>query len=241
MPSVNAPLFFVSNLPKSETIEIIGDDAHHALKVLRLKVDDFVEISDGFGKVAIGRIIETNRKNFSVKITQEKQQPQSKIQISIAQAIVKSDRTKEMLELITQSGVHELIPWSAEYSIGKWQTNSRLKWQTSVYEAAKQCHIYSVPSVQEVSSTKQLIEKFTDYDQVILLDQNAEDPISKVYKIGKSKILLIIGPEGGVSDAETAQFKNTNVFAAKLANSTFRSAHVALAATSAINTLAGNW
>ena len=73
------------------------------------------------------------------------------------------------------------------------------------------------------------------------LDQNAEDPISKVFKIGKSKILLIIGPEGGVSDAETAQFKNTNVFAAKLANSTFRSAHVALAATSAINTLAGNW
>jgi 16S rRNA (uracil1498-N3)-methyltransferase len=98
-----------------------------------------------------------------------------------------------------------------------------------------------VPSVQEVSSTKQLIEKFTDYDQVILLDQNAEDPISKVYKISKSKILLIIGPEGGVSDAETAQFKNTNVSTAKLANSTFRSAHVALAATSAINTLAGNW
>ena len=92
MPSVNAPLFFVSNLPKSETIEIIGDDAHHALKVLRLKVDDFVEISDGLGKVAFGRIFETNRKNFSVKITQEKQPPQSKIQISIAQAIVKSDQ-----------------------------------------------------------------------------------------------------------------------------------------------------
>lgn len=241
MLSVNAPLFFVPKIESANIQEVIGDEAHHAIKVLRLKSGDSIQLSDGSGNWVQGEIAETSRKSFTVSIKTRKQIPVAKIEISTAQALVKSDRTKELLELLTQSNVTQIFPWMAEHSIGKWQTNALEKWNIAVKEAAKQCHIYKLPKINEAISTAELIKSFSSFDQVIVLDQFAPQRLSEVFNKSNRKILIVIGPEGGVSEKEIDLFNSAKAISAKLSDSTFRSAHVAIAAVSALQALAGNW
>lgn len=244
MLSVNAPLFFVPQIESADVQEIVGDEAHHAIKVLRLKKNDQVQLSDGAGNWVIGEITDSGRKSFSVRILKRNQISLPKLEISIAQALVKSDRTKELFELLAQSNVNQIFPWLAEYSIGKWQPNSLEKWGVAVKEAAKQCHMYRLPKINSAVSTTDLINIFADFDQVIVLDQNADQRISQVFDKSSRSVLLVIGPEGGISQTEIQLFlsaKSKSVNSAKLSDLTFRSAHVAIAAVSSIQTLAGNW
>lgn len=90
------------------------------------------------------------------------------------QAITKSDRNKEMLELITVAGVDRIIPWQADRCISKWQSNSYDKWSTSIKEASKQSRRVNLPKLEKVMSTKQIIEQMTVNDCIVVFHESAD-------------------------------------------------------------------
>ena len=123
------PLFFVDILSGGNSQPLDNDEAHHAIKVLRVKIGEEIMISDGSGNWVSGPIEELGKKTLLVKVSHRGVKELNKPELVIVQAITKSDRNKEMLELITVAGVDRVIPWQSDRSISKWQSDSADKWE----------------------------------------------------------------------------------------------------------------
>ena len=153
-------LFFVDELSSGSTQEIDKEDAHHAVKVLRLNIGEQIKISDGESNWVSGPIIQISKKALEISITERGTESSSKPELILVQAITKSDRNKEMLELITAAGVDQVIPWQAERSISKWQDDSERKWLITIKESCKQSRRIKVPRLRQVMNTTSLAKEF---------------------------------------------------------------------------------
>ena len=154
----------------------------------------------------------------------------------MVQALPKSDRAKEAVELLTASGATEIYPWRAERSIGR----DSEKWDNVAIEASKQSRRFIIPQVHPQISTNQVILTFSNYDQILICHESAVEKISDVVKPA-SKTLIVIGPEGGISDNELALFSEAGGKLIKLGRPVLRSAHAGLAAVSAVSALMRVW
>jgi 16S rRNA (uracil1498-N3)-methyltransferase len=226
-------LFFVSNL---EHPELTGDDAHHASRVLRMNIGEELLVSNGTGGWARCAITSITKAQVSLNILEKGSERNHPSTISVVQAIPKSDRAKEAVELLTASGVYEIIPWRAERSIGK----DSEKWEVAAVEASKQSRRFDIPKVHSQLETAAVLDLFSNYEQVLICHESATDQISEVVKAVTST-LIIIGPEGGISDNELAKFTSAGGKTIKLGRPVLRSAHAGLAAVSAVSALMKVW
>ena len=160
---------------KSQILD--GDEAHHAIKVMRLKIGEEIKISDGEGSWVSGPISEVDKKSLKIAVTSNGVEKIKKPELILVQAITKSDRNKEMLELITVAGVDRIIPWQADRCISKWQSNSYDKWSTSIKEASKQSRRVNLPKLEKVMSTKQIIEQMVVSDCIVVFHESADSKI----------------------------------------------------------------
>lgn len=202
-------LFFVDELSGSKTQALDNDEAHHAIKVMRLKIGEEIKISDGEGSWVSGPISEVGKKSLKITVTSNGIERIKKPELVLVQAITKSDRNKEMLELITVAGVDRIIPWQADRCISKWQSNSYDKWSNSIKEASKQSRRVNLPKLEKVMSTKQIIEQMVVNDCIVVFHESANEKFSALdISQNASSVYLIIGPEGGITDTELEIFKS---------------------------------
>jgi 16S rRNA (uracil1498-N3)-methyltransferase len=117
-------LFFTDQINDGSTQTLDKDEAHHAIKVLRLNLGEVIKISDGVKKWVSGPIIKISKKELTISVSEKGEFEEKKPELVLVQAVTKSDRNKEMLELVIESGVDRIIPWQAERSISKWQSDS---------------------------------------------------------------------------------------------------------------------
>ena len=156
--------------------------------------------------------------------------------IAVAQAITKSDRAKEAVELLTASGVDEIYPWQATRSIGK----ESAKWKATSFEAGKQSRRFWLPTIHESLDLKKLLDVAKKYEQILICHESASEPLSKIVKKAAST-LIMVGPEGGITEQEIEEFTKINGQVVKLGRPILRSAHAGIAAVSAVSALMGNW
>ena len=235
-------LFFVDELSGSKSQILDSDEAHHAIKVMRLKIGEEIKISDGEGSWVSGPISEVDKKSLKIAVTSNGVEKIKKPELILVQAITKSDRNKEMLELITVAGVDRIIPWQADRCISKWQSNSYDKWSTSIKEASKQSRRVNLPKLEKVMSTKQIIEQMVVSDCIVVFHESADQKFSDLnISQSASAIYLIIGPEGGITPTELDQFVEAGAKVALMGRPILRSAHAGIAAVAAISALLKVW
>jgi 16S rRNA (uracil1498-N3)-methyltransferase len=235
-------LFFVDQLSTGQTQELSGDEGHHAVSVMRLSVGEQIKIADGSGNWVSGTITEVNKRSLKIDVAQRGSAQAGKPELVVVQAVTKSDRTKEMLELLTVGGADQIIPWQAERCISKWQSDSAQKWMSSIKESAKQARRVKLPILADEVTTNQLVKLFQSTDKVVILHEGAMTGISQLNLSNNlERIILIIGPEGGISDAEISQFENAGAVTARLGDLVLRSAHAGFAALAAIQSSIGRW
>ena len=235
-------LFFVDQLGTGSTQELSGDEGHHAVAVMRLAVGEQIKIADGSGNWVSGSITEVGKKNLKIDVAQRGSAQAGKPELVVVQAVTKSDRTKEMLELLTVGGADQIIPWQAERCISKWQSDSASKWQLLIKEAAKQARRIKLPVLSEEVTTNQLVKLFKATDKVVILHEGATTGISQINLLNDAeRVILIIGPEGGISDNEISQLEEAGAVSARMGELVLRSAHAGFAALSAIQTSIGRW
>ena len=235
-------LFFVDELSGSKTQALDNDEAHHAIKVMRLKIGEEIKISDGEGSWVSGPISEVGKKSLKITVTSNGIERIKKPELVLVQAITKSERNKEMLELITVAGVDRIIPWQADRCISKWQSNSYDKWRTSIKEASKQSRRVNLPKLEKVMSTKQIIEQMVVSDCIVVFHESADQKFSDLnISQSASTIYLIIGPEGGIAEGELEIFKTKGGNLVRLGEPVLRSAHAGFAALASIQTKLGRW
>ena len=226
-------LFFVDDL---NSPKLIGDNAHHADRVLRMKSGEELLVSDGKGSWAKCQITSISKKEVGINILESGKESAPDAEISVLQALPKSDRAKEAVELLTAAGVTNIYPWQAARSIGKESD----KWQSYSIEASKQSRRFFIPKVTKKLITDSAFDLCKEFDQILICHESATKKLTEVVKPAK-RTLIIIGPEGGISDEELEKFESAGGKCLKLGRPILRSAHAGIAAISAVSAAMKVW
>ena len=235
-------LFFSDQISTGQRQVLENEEAHHAIKVLRLNTGEVIKISDGVGNWVSGPIVEIAKKELYISITERGQIQAAKPELVLVQAITKSDRNKEMLELAVEAGVDRIIPWQSERSISKWQSDSEQKWQVGIKQSCKQARQVKLPQLMQVMSTSEVIKSIGEGGFGIVFHEEASTKFSDLtIPNSQSSVYLVIGPEGGISEQELLSFQNNGSKVVRLGDTVLRSAHAGFAALSAVQTKLGRW
>ena len=236
-------LFFVPDLPTAvgSTYEFGGDDAGHAIRVLRTQIGDGLALSSGQGAWSIVEVIAIAKKSMTVRVVSSGFEEALPVEFTVAQALTKGDRIKESIELNTAGGADVILLWAATRSIGKATPDLMNKLATTAREASKQTRRNRIPFVMGVLDAKKIAAEIPNYDLAIIFHESAAQKLTDVVKPGAIKVLLIIGPEGGITDEELALFKSAGAQVALMGRPIFRSAHAAMAALSGVNAALKIW
>ena len=180
-------LFFLDDI---EHPELTGDNAHHADRVLRMSAGEELLVSNGRGKWAKCAITSITKKSVELKVLETGEEASNPVQISVLQAIPKSDRAKETVELLTASGVSKIYPWQAHRAIGKESD----KWEVAAIEASKQSRRFYIPEVSPKLDTDSAIKLFGQFEQILICHESANSQISDVVKpASKTLIVIVVG------------------------------------------------
>ena len=235
-------LFFSDQISTGQRQVLENEEAHHAIKVLRLNTGEVIKISDGVGNWVSGPIVEIAKKELFISITERGEIQAAKPELVLVQAITKSDRNKEMLELAVEAGVDRIIPWQSERSISKWQSDSEQKWQVGIKQSCKQARQVKLPQLMQVMSTTEVIKSISEGGFGIVFHEEASTKFSDLtIPNSQSSVYLVIGPEGGISEQELLSFQNIGSKVVRLGDTVLRSAHAGFAALSAVQTKLGRW
>jgi len=235
-------LFFVEDLPTQvgSTYEFANEDALHAIKVLRMRTGEVCNLSDGAGKWSRVEVVEVHKKHMTVQVLESGFQEELPVRFTVVQAIPKGDRIKESIELSTEGGVDRIVMWKASRSIGKSEDKID-KLQITAREASKQSRRFRIPKVTGTASTIDVIDEIAQADLAIVFHESATQKISDVVRPGHHSVLIIIGPEGGLTDEEVDLFAASGAKVALMGRPVLRSAHAGLAALAAVNTALSVW
>jgi 16S rRNA (uracil1498-N3)-methyltransferase len=236
-------LFFVNDLPKviGSSYEFGGEDAGHAIRVLRTQVGDNFALSDGQGAWSIVQVKNIDKKSMSLEVMQSGFEEALPVEFTVAQALTKGDRIKESIELNTAGGADVILLWAATRSIGKATPDLMQKLATTAREASKQTRRNRIPFVMGVLDVKKIAAEIPNYDLAIVFHESAQLKLTEIVKPGIKKVLAIIGPEGGITDEELAIFTAAGAQVALLGRPIFRSAHAGMAALSGLNAALKIW
>jgi 16S rRNA (uracil1498-N3)-methyltransferase len=233
-------LFFVDDLPTTVggSYEFANDDANHAIRVLRIQEGAEFMLSDGKGAWSQVVATEVKKKSMQVQILDSGFQDPLATTITVVQAIPKGDRAKEAIELLTEAGVDRIVPWLSTRSIGKGSE----KFAVTAREASKQSRRFRIPEVTDMATTAQICEAIKISDLAIAFHESATTKLSdQVSSHNVEHLLIIIGPEGGLTDEEIDAFTQAGAKVALMGRPILRSAHAGIAAVSAVSALLKVW
>jgi 16S rRNA (uracil1498-N3)-methyltransferase len=232
-------LFFVPDLPSQvgASYSFNSEDANHAIKVLRIEVGEIFRVSDGNGGWANVQVNEVTKRSLETTVLEVGRQEPLEIQFTVVQALPKSDRAKEAVELLTEAGADVIVPWLANRSISRTEVIS--KFATTAREASKQSRRLFIPQLHETVKEKGVIELIKGADLALVFHESAQVKLSEIItpQTKAKNVVVVIGPEGGITDEELAAFAAAGAHIAGLGRPILRSAHAGLAALSAINSL----
>ncbi|MBN1871206.1 MAG: 16S rRNA (uracil(1498)-N(3))-methyltransferase [Candidatus Omnitrophica bacterium] len=228
---------------RDDKIHVEKEERHHIVDVMRLGEGDAVVAFDGRGNEYVGVITCIDAKEVIIDIKEVKT-PDSKrnFRITLAQAIPKKDKMDTVVQKATELGVDEIIPLSTERTIVK-ADNERIKskierWRRIAIEASKQCGRTELPLVRPMLKFNDLIEMVDNYNFTIMpcLSEDSISLYSALADIKESdKSLVMIGPEGGFTEAEKAAAASHGVILVSLGDLVLKSDTAAIATLSVLN------
>lgn len=204
------PLFLLDpDLLQAATVELSGREGHHAADVRRLRPGERVDVSDGAGLRLQCQVESVSRGSVTLRVITRVVEAAPRPRVEVAQALVKQDAADRALTGMTEVGVDGVVVWAARRSVVTWDADrverGMRRWRAAVAEAAKQCRRAWVPRVDGPLDTDALAERVAAADVALLLDADAPDALAAVDVTDVGTVLLVVGPEGGVSDDESAR------------------------------------
>ncbi len=224
------------------TVRVTGDEARHAISVARLRVGERVAVGDGAGLIVEGVVSSTDAGELEVSVDGASRAERPRPELWLAQALAKGDRDELAVQAATELGVTGVVPWAAERSVSRWEGakagRGRERWQSIVREASKQAIRAWVPEVAALADIRALCA----FDGAILpLEPTAATALSTLALSGADRILLVVGPEGGISPGELAAFDEAGATAVRLGPEVLRTSTAGPAALAVLNATLGRW
>ena len=226
-------------------VTVEGDEAHHAVAVRRLRVGEHVVLTDGAGTSVRGAVASTGKRVFAVVAEDVLRHEPPEPEVVVVQAIPKGDRGELAVEVLTEVGVARIVPWAAARSVAVWKGERAAKslgrWRSTAREAAKQARRAWFPEVAEMASTDAVVELVGAADLAVVLHEEATSSLAAVDVPVAGRVVVVVGPEGGLTDDEVASLVAAGAVSVRLGAEVLRTSTAGLAAVSALLSRTGRW
>jgi 16S rRNA (uracil1498-N3)-methyltransferase len=247
---VSAPPVFLGDRVQleSDRFTLTGPEGRHATTVRRLAVGELVDVTDGDGLLARCEVVGVRSGELDLAVIARDTEPEPACRVVVVQAILKGDRGELAVELMTEVGVDEIVPWAAQRCVARWrpdrQDKALVRWRSTAREAAKQSRRARLPAVTEQVETAGVLARVAGAAQAglaLLLDPAAERRLAGIVLPRDGEIVLIVGPEGGISEGETAELVAGGALPVRLGPSVLRGSTAGAVAGALVLSGCGRW
>lgn len=191
---------------KSYTLD--GDEGRHAATVKRMREGEVIHLCDGQGSRAIATVVKVHKHSLDLNIDKFTYEEAPEPRFVVVQALAKGERAELAVEMLTEVGADAIIPWRAEHSIGKWDSIDKglEKWRRTSRESAKQSRRAWIPEISNLKTTAEVCELMSQVQSVFVLHESADQALAACAIREQGTIMIVVGPEGGISPDELAAF-----------------------------------
>jgi 16S rRNA (uracil1498-N3)-methyltransferase len=245
-----ATLFYAEAIPAVGEIAVVeGDEGFHAATVRRLRSGEALVLSDGVGAVADCVVTSADKRSLSARVLARRTAARPSPPVTVVQAIPKSERSELAVELATEAGADGFVAWQADRCVARWDGDRADKglrrWRAVARSAARQSRRPWIPGVEGPLPTGGLCGyiagRVAGGAVAVVLHESADRPLAERPLGGAESILVVVGPEGGISDSELDALTAVGAVPVRLGPTVLRTSTAAAVALGALGVLTPRW
>jgi 16S rRNA (uracil1498-N3)-methyltransferase len=206
---MGVPVFFCEELG-GEYVALAGAEGRHASVVRRIGVGERVRVTDGKGEYVEGPVTAASKGGITVAVDVREKVPPAEPRLVVVQAIPKGERAELAVEMLTEVGADLVVPWNAERSQFRASPERVAKtvtrWRSWAFEASKQARRAWFCEVAEPASTQDVTDLVRRAALPVVLHEEATSPLAALPVPASGEVVVVVGPEGGLTDAELTAF-----------------------------------
>jgi 16S rRNA (uracil1498-N3)-methyltransferase len=238
-----------ADLAVGRVVALGPQESRHAVTVSRVRAGEGLLVGDGRGTIASCTVTAADPQRLELRVESVETHPAPSPRVVLVQALAKGDRDELAVQAATELGVDAVIPWQAQRSVSRWEgakvAKGRERWRAIVREAVKQSIRPHVPEVEMLATTKDLV-RLAATARVLVLDPTAEARLSRLDLAAPADgpatdVLLVVGPEGGISPAEVEALRAAGAVPVALGSGILRTSTAGPAALALVNAALGRW
>jgi 16S rRNA (uracil1498-N3)-methyltransferase len=242
------PVHWVESLDgvrPGDPVTVEGDEAHHAVAVRRLRVGEQVALTDGRGTTVVGSVADTGKRRLTVSTETVDRVPEPAPRVVVVQALPKGDRGELAVELLTEIGAGTIVPWAASRSVAVWRgervDKGLARWRATAREAAKQARRAWFPEVAGLATTPDVAGLVAEASLALLLHEGAHEVLADVSVPAEGPVVVVVGPEGGLTEEELATLTGAGASAVRLGAEVLRTSTAGVASVAAVLSRTPRW
>ena len=242
---MSPPVFLVDALPDGTETVLAGAEGHHAATVRRLRPGAAVQLSDGAGGLAECTVTGVGPDRLTLAVLGRSRVDRPRPRFVVVQALAKGERGELAVELLTEVGADEVVPWAAARSVAVWRAERGVKalarWRATAREAAKQSRRAWLPLVSEPHGTAEVAARIVAAGGGLVLHGAAADPLAAAPLPSGGELVVVVGPEGGLTPDELAAFTAAGARPVRLGPTVLRTSTAGAVALAALSVRTGRW
>lgn len=216
-----------------------GAEGRHAATVVRLRHGERCYVADGLGRRVLLEVEQVDGALVRGRVLEVTTEPEPASRFVLVQALAKGDRDEQAIEAATELGVDEVVPWQAERSIVVWRgdrvAKSLAKWSAVVTRATKQSRRARMPLTSQPVNLTSLVGRVRDSALALVLHEDADEPLTGVALPEDGDVLVVVGPEGGITERELDALTSAGARAVRLGPTVLRASSAGPAALAVLN------
>lgn len=228
------------------TVTVDGAEGRHGATVRRLRPGERVDVVDGLGRRASGVVAAVAAPDrFSVAVSAVQIEAEPAPRVTAVLALLKGDRMESAVEMLTEIGVDEIVPWAAQRCVVQWRSDrsarAYARLAAAVHAAGKQSRRASFPVLSPLADGRAVAQRVAGADLGLVLHEEAPEPLAAVPLPQAGECLFVIGPEGGIAAGELDLLTGSGARAVRLGTSVLRAPTAAASACTVVMAGTGRW
>ena len=243
---MSLPVYWLTAVPAGlavgASVALDGAEGRHAVTVRRTQVGEQLELVDGTGLRLRCEVTSVERAALVARIDAMANDPDPAPRLVVVQALAKGERSELAVETVTEIGADVVVPWAAARCVVQWRGERRdrslARWRATALAAAKQSRRSRVPEVAPLASTADVARLLVGAALPVVLHESATAAISSLELPHVGDVVVVVGPEGGITPEELAAF---DVEPVRLGPTVLRTSTAGVAACSALLSRTSRW
>ena len=173
-------------------------------------------------------------------------EPEPRCPLTVVQAILKGDRGELAVELMTEVGADVIVPWAADRCVARWhagrEDKALARWRSAAAAAGKQSRRGRFSQVTPQERLSGVVKRVREAALAVLLDPGADTAVAALpFPAEGGEIVLVVGPEGGFTEAEEDALTSAGAVPARLGPTVLRGSTAGAVAAAIVLTATGRW